>query len=233
MTRLAVLTERASLAEGLRAQFDAVCVAPASRSELGAGALPDAFLLDVRGRECIDLVARLASTTQRPIVVLGRELSSSLASAYLESGADAVVRSPEGLDECLARLRALTRRGSGDDSATEPVYRSGHVAVFPESRRVLVQGTPARLTRTEFNLLIALAQRLNEVVSHRVLMSEVWGPEYVSARHYLRVYIRRLREKIEERPAHPVLLVAQRGKGYMLRALPQASSDAAEAGTFT
>lgn len=233
MTTLAVLTERASLADGLRAQFDAVCVAPASSSEFGAGALPDAFLLDVRGRECIELVARLASTTQRPIVVLGTQLSPGLASAYLESGADAVVRSAGGLDECLARLRALTRRRPGDDTAAEPVYRSGDVAVFPESRRVLVKGTPARLTRTEFNLLIALAQRLDEVVNHRILMSEVWGPEYVSARHYLRVYIRRLREKIEDNPARPVLLIAQRGKGYMLRGLPQSSPGPADAGTFT
>jgi two-component system KDP operon response regulator KdpE len=233
MTTLSVLTERLSLAEGLRAQFTATSISHASRAELGAGVLPDAFLLDVEGRECVDLVAHLASTTHRPIVVLGGEFEPSLVSAYLESGADAVVRSSGGLEECVARLRALTRRGNGDDSAAEPVYRSGDVAVYPESRRVLVKGTPARLTRTEFNLLTALAQRLDEVVSHRTLMSEVWGPEYVSARHYLRVYVRRLREKIEANPERPALLVAQRGKGYMLRALPLPNLAAAEARAFT
>ena len=217
MTTLAVLTARESLAVGLRTQFEAVCVPPASRSELDKGTLPDAFVLDVDGRDCLDLVAHLSSTTQRPIVVLGVEMAPGLASAYLESGADAAIGSPGSLDECLARLRALTRRGSGDDSSSEPVYRSGDVAVYPESRRVLVKGTPARLTRTEFNLLVALAQRLNEIVPHRTLMSEVWGPEYLSARHYLRVYVRRLREKIEDNPERPVLVLAQRGKGYMLR----------------
>jgi two-component system, OmpR family, KDP operon response regulator KdpE len=222
MTTLAVISDRESLAVELRAQFDAVCVSPSPRPYFRDGVLPDAFVLDVGGGDSTELVAYLASTTQRPIVVLGGEMRPNLVSAYLESGADAVVPFTGCLDECVARLRALTRRSTGDDNSYEAVYRAGDVAVYPESRRVLVKGTPARLTRTEFNLLTALAQRLDEVVPHRQLMSEVWGPEYISARHYLRVYIRRLREKIEANPDHPVLLVAQRGKGYMLRALPEA-----------
>jgi len=218
MTTLAVLTARESLAVGLRAQFEAVCVPPASRADLGAGTLPDAFVLDVEGRDCIELVAHLSSTTRRPIVVLGVEMAPGLASAYLDSGADAAIGSPGSLDECFARLRALTRRGTGGDSYLEPVYRARELAVYPESRRVLVKGIAARLTRTEFNLLVALAKRLDEIVPHRTLISEVWGPEYLSARHYLRVYVRRVREKIENNPERPVLILAQRGKGYMLRA---------------
>ena len=217
MTTLAVLTASESLAIRLGTQFEALRVPPASRSQLGAGILPDAFVLDVEGRDCLELVAHLASTTQRPIVVLGREMAPGLASAYLESGADAAMGTPGSLDECVARIRALTRRGIGDVNSLETVYRSGEIAVYPESRRVLVKGSPARLTRTEFNLLLALARRLDEIVPHRTLMSEVWGPEYLSARHYLRVYVRRLREKLEDNPERPVLVVAQRGKGYMLR----------------
>jgi two-component system, OmpR family, KDP operon response regulator KdpE len=220
MTTLAVISDRESLAAEFRSQFDAVCFSLTPSPQFGEGLLPDAFILDVDGADSVELVAHLAHTTQRPIVVMGCEMAPAVVAAYLESGADAVVPFAGRLDECVARLRALTRRGTGDDNSYEPVYRAGDVAVYAESRRVLVKGTPARLTRTEFNLLTALAQRLDEVVPHRSLMSEVWGPEYVSARHYLRVYVRRLREKIEVDPDNPVLLVAQRGKGYMLRTAP-------------
>ncbi|MSP21949.1 MAG: response regulator transcription factor [Dehalococcoidia bacterium] len=137
---------------------------------------PDAFLLDVHGGDSVALVAHLASTTHRPIVVLDFEMRPTLVSAYLESGADAVVAATGDLGECVARLRALTRRSSSEDRSSEPAHRAGGVTIYPESRRVLVEGVPVRLTRTEFNLLAALARRLDEVVTHRSLMSEVWGP---------------------------------------------------------
>jgi two-component system KDP operon response regulator KdpE len=229
MTTLAVITEHESFAARFRGHFDTVCVVPGRPAPPASGASPDAFVLDAVGVERIDLVAELSAATERPIVVMSGAMSSGVVSAYLDSGADAVLSSVENLDECSARVRALIRRSAVDTRVAEPVYRSGGVMIYEESRRVLVNGVPTRLTRTEFGLLIALARRMDNVVSHRVLMSEVWGPEYTSARHYLRVYVRRLREKLEASPEHPQLLVAQRGKGYMLRSTPRIEAGATAA----
>jgi DNA-binding response OmpR family regulator len=220
VTRLTVVTEHERLAARLRGAFDAVRASAEPWQSLAQGELPEAFLIDADGVECLPLVEFLVRATTRPIVVLARETPAELISAYLESGADAVVGASSSLDECIARLRALTRRSPGE-STLETCYRFGRVVLYPERRSVVLDGKALHFTRTEFNLLLTLAQRLDQVTSHRQLMLEVWGQEYLSARHYLRVYVRRVREKIEVDANRPELLIAYRAKGYLLRSAPQ------------
>jgi two-component system KDP operon response regulator KdpE len=132
------------------------------------------------------------------------------------------------MDECTARLKALTRR-SVSGAPRESSFRFGAIAMYPERRSVVRDGVTLHFTRTEFNLLHSLAQRLDQLTPHRLLMSEVWGQEYLSARHYLRVYVRRVREKIEVDANRPELLIAYRAKGYMLRSNPSVGPVAAHA----
>lgn len=214
MVTLAVVTQETALIERLRKHFDAVRVTAEQCDALIARRPPDAYLLDAQRSDLLGLVARL-SATHRPIVVLTNGAATTSTMDYLETGADAVLP-VASVDECMAHLRALTRRSRMPWGLVETVYYAGDVELYRDSRQVLLRGESVRLTRTEFNLLLALAEHTDQVVPHRKLMSEVWGPEYASARHYLRAYIRRLREKLETDPERPELLVAARGKGYML-----------------
>jgi two-component system KDP operon response regulator KdpE len=225
MRRVAVISRHERLAEELRPEFELVHISP-DRYDPDAytnGSAPDAYLVDATESDHLELVAHLASHAERPVVVLGSESRAAHASEYLETGADAYLACGAPTEEWTARLRAVTRRYRRPGQASETVdYTAGDIAIQRDSRRVLVGGTEVRLTRTEFNLLVALAEQMDEVVPHRKLMAQVWGPEYLSARHYLRVYVRRLREKLERDPEQPVLLVAERGRGYMLRSTPLA-----------
>ncbi len=219
MTRLTVVSEGDELAAALQGDFEATRASAEPRRLLTHGHLPDAYLVEAAASEHLDLVEYLAETA-RPVVVLGAETGAAVVAAYFEAGADAVVRRTDSLEECTARLKALTRR-TALTTSHEACYRFGDVALYPERRSILVGGEARHFTRTEFNLLTALAQRLDQVTTHRHLMQEVWGQEYLSARHYLRVYIRRVREKIEADPNRPELLIAFRAKGYMLRSTAQ------------
>lgn len=220
MTRLTVVTDRDALAASLASAFEVAASPAEPRDSLVRGTLPDAFLVDAEGLEHRSLVEFLTESTGRPTVVLVQEPAPDCVAAYLDSGADAVVRAGESLAECVARVRALTRRAASEP-AQETSYRFGDVVLYPDRRSVLLRGNSVHFTRTEFNLLETLAQRLDQVTTHRHLMREVWGQEYLSARHYLRVYVRRVREKIEADANRPQLLISYRAKGYMLRATPQ------------
>lgn len=219
MATILVLADNHAIAEALGEHFDVLSAPTDPGHGLLQGPLPDAYLVAPTGPAPLALVEYLSQHTGRPIVVLAEGASSDLIASYLEGGADAVVRDGDAMGECVARLRSLTRR-SAMAKPLESAYRFGDVELYPERRSVLRGGVALHFTRTEFNLLCVLAQHLDTVLSHRQLMSEVWGQEFLSARHYLRVYVRRVREKIEADPNRPQLLMAYRAKGYMLRSTP-------------
>ncbi len=219
MATLIVVSPQEALIAPFREHFDAVRASAEPRQHLVQGRLPDAFLVEADGPSTLALVEFLSLNTGRPIVVIGRDAPSSAVSSYLEAGADAVVRDADPVAECVARLKSLTRR-SVTSTPSEVCFRFGDVVLYPERRSVLRDGFALHFTRTEFNLLCVLAQNLDTVLSHRQLMSEVWGQEFLSARHYLRVYVRRVREKIEHDPNRPQLLIAFRARGYLLRSVP-------------
>ncbi len=132
----------------------------------------------------------------------------------LDAGADDYLTKPFGTDELLARLRALMRR-SGD--AGQPVISLGDLSIDVAGHTVTRAGEEIHLTPLEFDILRVLALHAGKLVTHRQLLREVWGPEYVDETHYLRVHIAHIRAKLEPDASSPRYLVTDPGVGYRLR----------------
>ena len=148
------------------------------------------------------------------MLVLSARHASSQKVQALDGGADDYVVKPFGLDELLARLRALIRRapGAGDVDRT----MIGDVLIDFSAGRASRNDEEVRLTPTEWKLLQVLARNVGRLVPHRQALTEVWGPSYVEDTQYLRVYMAQLRRKLEREPANPRHLVTEPGLGYRL-----------------
>jgi two-component system KDP operon response regulator KdpE len=169
----------------------------------------DLGLPDLNG---IEVLKQLREWTQTPVVVLTVLDEEADKIEALDAGADDCVTKPFNTGELLARLRAVLRRGRGDSE--EPVFRAGKLTVDFGSRRVARDGQPIRLTATEYALLRLFIQHAGKVLTHRHILREVWGPEHERQTQYLRVYVARLREKLEKNPASPALFLTEPGVGY-------------------
>ena len=131
----------------------------------------------------------------------------------LDSGADDYVTKPFNTGELLARLRAALRRADrGKDE--EPVFRAGGLVMDFASRRVTRDGQPVKLTATEYALLRLFVQHAGKVLTHRHILQEIWGPGHEDHTQYLRVYMTRLRDKLEANPELPALFLTEPGVGY-------------------
>ena len=147
-----------------------------------------------------------------PILVLsGRNDSVDKVDA-LDAGADDYVTKPFGMDELMARLRAMLRRH--DPSNEAPAVRFGEVVVDLADTRVTVRGEEVRLTPTEWHLLTALVRHPGKLLSQRQLLKEVWGPGYETAHGNLRLYMAQLRRKLEPDPSRPQYFRTEPGMGY-------------------
>ena len=170
----------------------------------------DLVLPDARGTE----VAReLRSWSEAPIILLSAVDEEREKVAALDAGADDYVTKPFGVDELLARLRAALRR-VGEPSA--PVIEIGGLRIDVANRDVRLDGERLKLTPHEFDLLRVLAQNQGKLLTHRMLLREVWGPSYQVEAHYLHVYVSHLRRKIEPDPQSPRYLLTEPGAGYRL-----------------
>jgi two-component system KDP operon response regulator KdpE len=177
---------------------------------------PDVVLLDL-GLPDMDGVAvlkRLREWTKVPVVVLSVRDREEDKIAALDLGADDYVTKPFGAGELLARLRAAQRRATPLPETT--VFRSGQLEVDLTARVVTFKGKEVKLTATEYSLLRLFVQHAGKVLTHRQILKEVWGPNYVEQTHYLRVYMAHLREKLENEPSQPALLITEPGVGYRL-----------------
>ena len=169
-------------------------------------------------RDGLNLCSRLARATTSPVVVVSDTSDEeTIVQAYRAGVADYLLL-PLGTEELRARLAAVARRyrciaGSGNENGCLTI---GGLRVCPRDRRVSLGTRELQLTATEFQLLLCLARAAGTPVSHVQLLETVWGPEYVDCRHYLRLYIRYLREKIEDQPDQPELIVNTWGVGYRL-----------------
>jgi two-component system KDP operon response regulator KdpE len=179
---------------------------------------PDLILLDlglpdVDGTVVIQEVRARAST---PIVVLSVRGAEHDKVAALDLGADDYLTKPFGVEELLARVRVALRHAAGVASGTAPVFKTGDLQVDVERRRVCVGAEEVHLTPTEYDLLKTFVSQPDKVLTDRMLLRAVWGPEYGSEAHYLHVYVARLRRKIERDPQRPRYLLTEPGVGYRL-----------------
>ncbi|HWE64093.1 MAG TPA: response regulator transcription factor [Chloroflexota bacterium] len=188
---------------------------------------PDLVILDVLlpGLSELDLCHRLRAESAVPILVLSAHGEERIKVRALDLGADDYVTKPCGIDELLARVRALLRRPASMPVATATVT-AGAFVVDLDRHQAWCAGAALDLTRRELAVLLYLLQPAGRVVPHRLLLTEVWGPEYDTETHYLRVFIHRLRRKIEQDPAHPRTIVTEPGVGYrMLADVPSGAED--------
>jgi len=182
--------------------------------EIAAAEPPDLVVLDLGlpDMDGIEVVAGLRGWTNVPILVLSGRSDSTDKVEALDAGADDYVTKPFGMEELLARLRAMSRRGGVPTEL--PVVAVGETTVDLAARRVTREGTDVRLTPTEWHLLEVLVRSPGKLLSQRQLLSEVWGPGYETAQGNLRLYMAQLRKKLEPDPAHPRHLLNEPGMGY-------------------
>jgi two-component system KDP operon response regulator KdpE len=173
----------------------------------------DLNLPDLHGAEVLD---RLRSWSNVPIIVLSVVSAEDEKVRLLQAGADDYVVKPFGMAELLARSEAALRRYF--KTATEnPVVVAGPLSIDLVSRLVMLEKNPVRLTRKEYRLLHVLAVHVGLVVTHDQLLKEIWTGNQRDNIQYLRILVRKLRQKIEADPNHPRLLITESGVGYRLQ----------------
>jgi two-component system, OmpR family, KDP operon response regulator KdpE len=162
------------------------------------------------------VIEQIRRRTSTPIIVLSVRGAERDKVRALELGADDYLTKPFGVEELLARVRVALRHAARPASGSEAIFRSGALAIDLERRQVTVDGEAIQLTPTEYALLTALADQPGRVLTDRVLLQRVWGPEYGDESHYLHVYMARLRKKLEADPGSPRYLRTEPGVGYRL-----------------
>ena len=181
---------------------------------------PDLILLDLGlpDLEGTEVIRRLREWTPTPIIILSARDQEQVKVAALDLGADDYVTKPFGVNELLARMRATLRQmARASVEQGDPVFTTGQLRVDLGRRQVFVSDEEVHLTPIEYKLLTTLVRYAGKVVTHRQLLKEVWGPLHVDEGHYLRVYMRQLRNKLEANPAQPQYLLTELGVGYRLR----------------
>jgi two-component system, OmpR family, KDP operon response regulator KdpE len=206
-----------ALGTTLRGAGYAVDTATTAEGALAAAAAhpPAAVILDLvlPDGSGTDVCRELRAWTDAPVIVLSAIGEEREKIAALDAGADDYVTKPFSVEELLARLRAVLRRLT---PAAGPVIELGDLSVDVPNRSVTRRGERVKLTPREFDLLRVLAQNPGKLMTHRMLLREVWGPSYGDEAHYLHVYISHLRAKIEDDPSRPKIVVTEAGAGYRL-----------------
>ncbi len=192
---------------------------------------PDIALLDIVMPEMngLELMRRLRERTPLPVILLTAKGSESDKVRGLELGADDYLAKPFSPDELSARVRAVLRRSTGW-ATVDQIVRAGDIEIDLSRRLVTRGGEILSLTRTEWMLLQHLAANVGKIMLNAELLSKVWGPEYRDDLQYLRVWISRLRRKLEDDAANPRLIRTFQGIGYMLFT-SDASAEAATEGS--
>jgi len=208
------------LRSSLRAEGYRVVESPnGRRGEVDAGmhkpdlAIVDLGLPDFDG---IQVIRHIREWSTMPIIVLSARIQERSKIDALDSGADDYITKPFGVGELLARVRVALRHAAQPPAGKELAF--GEVTINFDARQATKGSDEIRLTAIEFRLLACLAKHLGMVVTHRQLLQEVWGPTHAEDTHYLRVYMKQLRDKLEPDPVRPRYLLTETGLGYRLLA---------------
>lgn len=182
-------------------------------------AKPDLILLDLGlpDGDGLQLIDRIRNWSSTPILVLSARSQEQQKVDALNAGADDFLVKPFGIAEMVARVQALLRRHHKQVEAETPIVRFGDVEVDFSRHLVTKQGQSIHLTAIEFKLLGVLIRQAGKVVTQSALMQQVWGTSQQDHSHYLRIYISRLRKKLENDPSRPVYLLNELGVGYRFK----------------
>jgi two-component system, OmpR family, KDP operon response regulator KdpE len=206
-----------ALRTSLRGAGYEVETADTAEGALAAAAMrpPEAVILDLvlPDGTGTDVCRGLRTWTSAPVIVLSAVGEEREKVAALDAGADDYVTKPVGIDELLARLRAVLRRTA---PSGEPTIEVGELVVDLTKRSVSVAGQPVHLTPHQFDLLRVFALNVGKLLTHRLLLQEVWGPGYTDASNLLQVNVSQLRRKLEPDRARPRYLLTEPGAGYRL-----------------
>jgi two-component system, OmpR family, KDP operon response regulator KdpE len=194
---------------------------------LGADAV-DLILLDLSlpGMDGQDVIGRVRGWSGVPIVVLSVREQQSEKVRALEAGADDYVTKPFGVDELLARMKAVLRR-AGAGKEAQAVLHFDNLEVDLARGLVKLGGEPIHLTPTQSRLLETMVSNPGKLLTHRWLLQKVWGPAYQSESDYLRTFVRQLRQKLGDDPANPRFIVTEPGLGYRWKLEPNPEESAA------
>jgi two-component system, OmpR family, KDP operon response regulator KdpE len=206
-----------AVSSALRAREYAVLTANDGESALDLLAEDevDLILLDLGlpGLKGHDVIKRLRSWSQTPIIVLSVRDANDEKVAALDAGADDYLTKPFATKELLARMRAVLRRAATSQTDLS-VLRFNGLVLDLSRQLVVLDGEPIHLTPTEYRLMEAMATSPGKLMTHRLLLRKVWGPGYGTESNYLRLYIRQLRQKLADDPARPKWITTEPGLGY-------------------
>jgi two-component system KDP operon response regulator KdpE len=206
-----------ALQTSLRAAGYDVGAADTVESALAAAALapPDAVIVDLLLPDGtgVEVTRELRKWSTAPVIILSAVGEEREKVAALDAGADDYVTKPIGVDELLARLRAALRRVT---PAGDPIVRVGELEIDLEKQELRIAGEHVHLTPHQFDLLRVFGRNVGKLLTHRMLIQEVWGPGYGGDANLLRVHVAQLRRKIEPDTARPRYLLTEPGAGYRL-----------------
>lgn len=194
-----------------------------SAVEVAAQRLPDVLILDITmpGKDGFAVCAEIRDFSYAPIIVLSARGDERDKVRALNLGADDYMTKPFGMEELLARVGAAVRRARIAQGEIQRVpFRSGSISIDFAARQVRKAGEIVKLTATEYKLVCALAKHPGRIMLHEALLHSVWGPDYTEQIEYLWVYVGRLRNRLEDDPVHPQIILTVPGMGYRLEQLP-------------
>lgn len=223
-TRILIVDDEPAIRRFLRSSLIAAGFA-VEQAETGADAItlnrqlkPDLVILDLGlpDLDGLDVIRQLRATSSVPIIVLSVRNDESGKVVALDNGADDYVTKPFGVEEMLARIRTALRHRL-QEQGHGPVFQNGDLSIDFLQRSVKLRGSELRLSRREYDLLRFLAEHAGKVITHQQLLTAVWGEAHRNDVEYLRVYVRQLRQKLEDDPQQPAYLQTEPGVGYRLR----------------
>jgi two-component system, OmpR family, KDP operon response regulator KdpE len=184
---------------------------------------PDLIILDLGlpDGDGMELLRDLRGWSNTPVLVLSARVSEHDKISALDAGADDYLTKPFGVGELLARVRAASRRHRDVGVSLPTTFNFGDVSLDRDMRTVRKNGSLIHLTPIEYRLLCFLAANEGKVLTHRQILSEVWGRAHVADGHYLRVYMGHLRHKVESDPAQPRHILTETAVGYRLVQQPR------------